>query len=120
LVNYALQPIPKADFVRMLTTDLPEAPAYFPRDAEINRTGAAALAELPRPAALAPADVHTCVQRGVVVLDVRPAAAFGAGHVPGAMNIGLGDNLLHGRAVCSPWKPPSSSWPTMMHRWRKP
>src|ERR671930_892389 len=52
--NYALQPIPKADFVHMMTTDLPEAPAYFPRDAEINRTGAAALAELPRPAALAP------------------------------------------------------------------
>ena len=88
--NYALQPIPKADFVRMMTTDLPEAPAYFPRDAEINRTGAAALAELPRPTALTPADVHTCVQRGVVVLDVRPAAAFGAGHIPGAMNIGLG------------------------------
>ena len=88
--NYALQPIPKADFVHMMTTDLPEAPAYFPRDAEINRTGAAALADLPRPAALAPAEVHTCVQRGVVALDVRPAAAFGAGHVPGAVNIGLG------------------------------
>jgi hydroxyacylglutathione hydrolase len=74
----------------MMTTDLPEAPAYFPRDAEINRTGAAALAELPRPAALAPEAVHACAQREVVVLDVRPAAAFGAGHVPGAMNIGLG------------------------------
>jgi hydroxyacylglutathione hydrolase len=70
--NYALQPIPKADFVHMMTTDLPEAPAYFPRDAEINRTGAAALAELPRPAALAPATVHACAQREVVVLDVRP------------------------------------------------
>src|SRR5262249_56291254 len=30
------------------------------------------------------------VQHGAVVLDVRPAAAFGAGHVPEAMNIGLG------------------------------
>jgi len=88
--NYALQPIPKADFIRMMTTDLPEAPAYFPRDAEINRTGAAALAELPRPAALSPQDVTTLMQHGVVILDVRPAAAFGAGHVPGAMNIGLG------------------------------
>src|SRR5499426_3215094 len=88
--NYALQPLPKADFVHMMTTDLPEAPAYFPRDAEINRTGAAALAELPRPAALAPQDVTALVQDGVVVVDVRTAAAFGAGHVPGAMNIGLG------------------------------
>src|SRR2546428_8845722 len=88
--NYALQPTPKADFIRMMTTDLPEAPAYFPRDAEINRTGAAALAELPRPAALAPQEVATRVQHGAVILDVRPAAAFGAGHVPAAMNIGLG------------------------------
>jgi len=88
--NYALQPIPKADFIRMMTTDLPEAPAYFPRDAEINRTGATALAELPRPAALAPQEIATRVQHGAVVLDVRPAAAFGAGHIPGAMNIGLG------------------------------
>src|SRR5262249_58440382 len=91
--NYALQAIPKADFIRMMTTDLPEAPAYFPRDAEINRTGAAALAELPRPAALAPQDVTACVQHGAVVLDVRPAAAFGAGHVPGAINIGLGGRV---------------------------
>src|SRR5262249_28224048 len=29
-------------------------------------------------------------EQGAVVLDVRPAAAFGAGHVPGALNIGLG------------------------------
>ena len=30
--NYALRPMPKEDFVRMMTTDLPEAPAYFARD----------------------------------------------------------------------------------------
>src|SRR5919106_89516 len=38
--NYALQPVTKAEFVKMMTADLPEAPAYFPKDAEINRTGA--------------------------------------------------------------------------------
>src|SRR5262249_10242819 len=79
--NYALQPMPRADFIHMMTTDLPEAPAYFPRDAEINRTGAAALAELPRPAALAPQEVSRRAQHGAVILDVRSAAAFGAGHV---------------------------------------
>ena len=50
--NYALQPMSKDEFVRMMTVDLPEAPAYFPRDAEINRTGAASLAEVSRPAPL--------------------------------------------------------------------
>jgi hydroxyacylglutathione hydrolase len=90
-VNYALRPMPKDEFVRLMMADLPEAPAYFPKDAEINRAGAAPLAELPRPAALSPAEVKAFAQRGAgVVLDVRGAAEFGAGHVPGAVNVGLG------------------------------
>jgi hydroxyacylglutathione hydrolase len=88
--NYALQPMPKDEFVRAMTDDLPEAPAYFPRDAEINRSGAAPLAELPRPAALAPAEVSALAGDGHVVLDVRGAEEFGAGHVPGALHVGLG------------------------------
>jgi glyoxylase-like metal-dependent hydrolase (beta-lactamase superfamily II)/rhodanese-related sulfurtransferase len=88
--NYALQPMSKERFISMMTTDLPEAPAYFPRDAEINRTGAPALEELPRPVGLAPEQVLRLSGEGHLVLDVRPAAAYGTSHVPGAMNIGLG------------------------------
>ena len=88
--NYALRPMPKDEFVRLMTTDLPEAPAYFPRDAEINRAGALPLEDLPRPAALGPAEVASLLDQGHVVLDVRGAAEFGAGHVPGALNVGLG------------------------------
>ncbi len=57
--NYALHPMPKEDFVRMMTVDLPEAPAYFPRDVEINRAGAPSLPERRAPAALSPAEVET-------------------------------------------------------------
>ncbi|HWN80558.1 MAG TPA: rhodanese-like domain-containing protein [Candidatus Udaeobacter sp.] len=88
--NYALQPMARADFVRMMTTDLPEAPAYFAKDAAINRAGASALAEVPRPAPLEPAAFSRAAESGQLVLDVRSGAAFGAGHVPGAINIGLG------------------------------
>jgi glyoxylase-like metal-dependent hydrolase (beta-lactamase superfamily II)/rhodanese-related sulfurtransferase len=88
--NYALKPMSKEAFVKMMTTDLPEAPAYFPKDAEINRTGAVALTDLPRPAELSPAEVNKLIQQGAMALDVRPAAAFGNGHTPGALNIGLG------------------------------
>ncbi|HEV2827167.1 MAG TPA: MBL fold metallo-hydrolase, partial [Pyrinomonadaceae bacterium] len=87
--NYALQPMSKDEFVRMMTIDLPEAPAYFPRDAEINRTGAPSLAELSPPAALTPEAVKKLVAEGSLILDVRSAAEFGAGHVPGSINIGL-------------------------------
>ncbi|HEX8071224.1 MAG TPA: MBL fold metallo-hydrolase [Pyrinomonadaceae bacterium] len=87
--NYALQPMARAEFVRLMTTDLPEQPAYFARDAEINRAGAPALTELPPPVALTPAEVERETAQGALVLDVRPAAEFGAGHVPGALNVGL-------------------------------
>ena len=88
--NYALKPMSKDQFVRMMTADLPEAPAYFPRDAEINRTGAPALKDLARPRELAPQEVLLHSKKGHLLLDVRPSAAFGAAHVPGALNIGLG------------------------------
>ncbi len=88
--NYALKPMTKDAFVKMMTTDLPEAPAYFSKDAEINRAGAEPLDALPRLTALTPPEVCKLAAQGHVILDVRPAAEFGAGHVPGSLNIGLG------------------------------
>ncbi len=87
--NYALQPVSREEFIVMMTTDLPEAPSYFSRDAELNRTGAKALVGSPRPAALAASQVKEAAEDGTIVLDVRPSAQFGNGHVPGALNIGL-------------------------------
>lgn len=88
--NYALKPMSKDEFVSMMTTDLPEAPGYFPRDAEINRTGAAPLDALPRPTAFSASEVERMAAAGGLILDVRSASEFGAGHVPGSLNIGLG------------------------------
>jgi len=88
-LNYALRPMSREEFIRMLTADLPPRPEYFMRDAEINRGGAEALTELPPMAGLAPEEVAKRQAAGVVVLDTRPAAQFGAGHVPGAIHIAL-------------------------------
>jgi hydroxyacylglutathione hydrolase len=88
--NYALKPMAKSDFVRLMTTDLPEVPQYFLHDAETNRTGAELLSRLPRPAELTPEAVKSLAQQGHTLLDVRSAASFGNGHVPGALHIGLG------------------------------
>jgi hydroxyacylglutathione hydrolase len=90
LFNYALKPMSQEEFVKMMTTDLPEAPAYFSQDAELNRTGAAVLKELPPPAELNAAEFKRLAAQGYLILDVRGGAAFGNGHVPGAINIGLG------------------------------
>jgi rhodanese-related sulfurtransferase len=73
-----------------MTADLPEAPVYFPKDAEINRSGARGLSELQPPTPLRAQQVLELSDKGDVLLDVRSAADFGAAHVPGSMNIGLG------------------------------
>ncbi|HEU0252439.1 MAG TPA: MBL fold metallo-hydrolase [Pyrinomonadaceae bacterium] len=88
--NYALKPMSKEEFVTMMTADLPEAPSYFPKDAEINRSGARELSELQPPTSLTPQQVQELRDQGHILLDVRSAADFGAAHVPGSMNVGLG------------------------------
>jgi glyoxylase-like metal-dependent hydrolase (beta-lactamase superfamily II)/rhodanese-related sulfurtransferase len=87
--NYALQPMGRAQFVQVVTADLPETPRYFSMDVELNRQGAPPLAEQPLPAALSASRVAEAVAAGAVVLDVRGGAEFGAGHVPGAVNVAL-------------------------------
>jgi hydroxyacylglutathione hydrolase len=108
--NYALQPMSKAEFVRMMTTDLPAAPAYFAKDAEINRGGAEALGELPTIPPLTAEVVRDLTAHGNnarhVVLDVRPAADFGAGHVPGSINVGLGGQFAIWSASLIPMEAP--------------
>ncbi|MGH7757445.1 MAG: MBL fold metallo-hydrolase, partial [Vulcanimicrobiaceae bacterium] len=87
--NYALAPMSKAAFVAMMTDGLSKAPAYFPRDAEINRDGAPALAGLVRPVSLAPDQFDARMREGFVALDVRPSERYGPRHIPGSLNIGL-------------------------------
>ncbi|HKQ51556.1 MAG TPA: rhodanese-like domain-containing protein [Pyrinomonadaceae bacterium] len=87
--NYALQPMSKDEFVRTMTTGLAPAPAYFSHDAEYNRAGAPSIKDLPHPRALSPEEVFAWTREGHAILDVRAAEEFGAGHVPGSVNIGL-------------------------------
>jgi glyoxylase-like metal-dependent hydrolase (beta-lactamase superfamily II)/rhodanese-related sulfurtransferase len=87
--NYALKPMSKADFIKLMTADLPEAPPYFPLDVALNRAGAAPLRDHRLPPALTPEVAARLGEQGATFLDIRPAPAFGAGHVPASVNIGL-------------------------------
>jgi hydroxyacylglutathione hydrolase len=89
LTNYALQIANRDDFIAQLTTNLPARPEYFLEDAEINRSGAATLTELPPLPALSPAEVHARLQLNANLLDVRSGDEFAAGHVPGSISIAL-------------------------------
>jgi glyoxylase-like metal-dependent hydrolase (beta-lactamase superfamily II)/rhodanese-related sulfurtransferase len=85
--NYALQAMPRDTFIQMMTADLPELPPYFAKDVEINRAGAAPLPDF-RPPALSPEAVRAAAARATL-LDVRGSAAYGTGHLPGSLNLGL-------------------------------
>jgi glyoxylase-like metal-dependent hydrolase (beta-lactamase superfamily II)/rhodanese-related sulfurtransferase len=104
--NYALQPMAREEFIKMMTTDLPEAPAYFSRDVKLNREGPGNLSELPKPPALGPAAIEELRRSGAVILDTRPAAQYGTGHIPGSLNIGLGGQFASwAGALVAPEKP---------------
>ncbi len=90
--NYALQPMSKEEFIQAVTTDLPEAPAYFAYDAMLNRrehpTLEGTLARVLTPLSLDEVLLH--MERGAQVLDVRDPADFAGGHLDGSVNVGLG------------------------------
>lgn len=89
LTNYALQIKSREEFVQQLTSNLPARPEYFLKDAEINRTGAPALSELPALCAIEPRELQRMLTDGEIALDVRTGDEFAAGHVPGSINIAL-------------------------------
>jgi hydroxyacylglutathione hydrolase len=90
--NYALQPQTREDFVKAVTTDLPDVPQYFPINAKINKEGYDSLDEI-MATALTPLSVEAFKpftrNAEVIVLDTRKATEFTHGFVPGSVSIGL-------------------------------
>jgi rhodanese-related sulfurtransferase len=85
--NYALQPMSREEFVKIVGADQPEVPAYFPKSAAKNLEGSKSLAELEKPKQLSTDEID---RFDGVVLDVRVNSEYGAGHIPNSINIGLG------------------------------
>src|SRR5258705_1559536 len=91
-VNYALRPMTKAAFVDLVTTDQPDAPAYFTYDAVLNSrerpTLDQALAREMKPLRLD--EVLAMQAAGAQVLDTRDPSEFASTHLANSINIGLG------------------------------
>jgi hydroxyacylglutathione hydrolase len=90
--NYALQPMSKEEFIRLVTADQPDAPAYFTYDAILNTRERATL-EKTLEQVLQPVELEEVLKigdAGAQMLDVRDAAEYAKGHIAGSINIGLG------------------------------
>ena len=90
--NYALQPMTEDQFVTAVTEGQPTRPHYFSFDAQRNRQDHRLLDETVPPPAMALDEVLERVAAGAIPLDTREPADYSAGHLVGAVNVGL-----HGR-----------------------
>jgi glyoxylase-like metal-dependent hydrolase (beta-lactamase superfamily II)/rhodanese-related sulfurtransferase len=89
--NYALQPMSKEAFVKLVTADQPEAPQYFAFDAMLNRSRRGTLRES-LAGGLNPLSLDDLLrlrEQGSQLLDVRDPADFAGGHLAGSLNISL-------------------------------
>ena len=91
-LNYALQPMSKEAFIQVVTADQPEAPPYFTYDAVLNSEERATLDEaLAREMNPLTLDAVLALKaNGAQILDTRDPDEFGAAHLAGSTNIGLG------------------------------
>jgi hydroxyacylglutathione hydrolase len=89
--NYALQPMSREDFIRIVLADQPDSPAYFTYDAVLNTKERAtldeALAEGLTPLTLD--QVLELAAGGAQLLDGRANVDFEGAHLGGAVNVGL-------------------------------
>jgi glyoxylase-like metal-dependent hydrolase (beta-lactamase superfamily II)/rhodanese-related sulfurtransferase len=89
--NYALQPMSREEFKKIVTADQPEAPDYFVHDATLNRKErvslGAAMEKTLKP--LSPDEVLALQKSGAQLLDTRDGIDFEGGHLKGTLNIAL-------------------------------
>ncbi len=87
--NYALAPTSEERFVEVVTQGLAEPPAYFSQDVALNRGGHRpfeADRALPR---IGATEAVRRAADGALLLDVRDDQSFAAGHLLGAVDVGL-------------------------------
>lgn len=92
--NWAFCSTDAAHFMRAVLAGQPEVPRYWGHVKRVNQAG-------PPPLARLPAVEHRPVERfaaeldaGMLVADLRPAEQYAAGHVPGTLNLPLGEAFL--------------------------
>jgi len=87
LFNVALSYTNETTFVKALLDGQPEPPKYFAMMKKLNKEGPALLNSLPSPQELSFDQLQHLLADGATVIDTRPIAKFGKGHIPGTINI---------------------------------
>jgi hydroxyacylglutathione hydrolase len=91
IANWAFAIADEERFVEEVLAGLPDPPAYFARMKEVNKRGPTPLGGFRRPERLDDGALdRVAADRGALIIDIRPAPDFAAGHLAGTLNIPVG------------------------------
>ena len=89
MFNWAFAISDEDEFVRAVLAGQPEPPKYFAEMKRINQAGPRVLGGFPRPRRLPATRMRALEDEGALVIDIRHAADYAAGHLAGSINIPL-------------------------------
>jgi len=95
LFNWALNQPDEELFIGQLLAGQPEPPRYFSVMKKVNKEGPELLHSLALPEHLAFNQLEQVLADKMPLVDTRTAAAFAAGHIPGAINIPYEDSFAN-------------------------
>ena len=89
--NYALQPMSEEEFAKVILDGQLPAPAYFVKNAIINRQGYRAVSQVisENLKALDIDQVDYELKQGGIILDTRSGTAYSEAHIPNSLWVGL-------------------------------
>ena len=93
IANWAFAISDEDEFVQQVLAGQPAPPTYFAMMKRLNREGPAVLVHRPVPPESAPDALAGALREGGLVVDLRSAEAFRAGHVPGTLSIPFGPSF---------------------------
>jgi hydroxyacylglutathione hydrolase len=92
--NWAFQTKSEDEFVERVLAGQPDPPKYFAEMKRLNKMGPAILGAFPHPPRLPAGILSDVLGAGALVVDLRRAADFAVGHVPGTINIPLNASFI--------------------------